>query len=76
MSEMRGRSGCIGSTNADVRGSWSKAESPRMLGVVEHTKTNWGGHKSVRDDVWACRVTGNGQGSMDRGVGGIKRLTK
>ena len=68
--------GCIGSTNAGVRGSWSEAESPRLLGVVEHAKTDQVGHKLVRDDVWACRVTGNGRGSMDRGVGGVKRPMK
>ena len=47
-----------------------------MLGVVEHAETDQVGHKSVGDDVWAYRLTGNGQGSMDRGVGGIKRPTK
>ena len=47
-----------------------------MLGVIKHAETNQVGHKSVGDGVWACRVTGNGQGSMDRGVGGIKRPTK
>ena len=76
MLEMRGWSGCIDSANVDVQGSWSEAESPSMLGVVEHAETNQVGHKSVGDDVWACRVTGNGWGSMDRGVRSIKRLMK
>ena len=32
-----------------------------MLGVVKHTETNQVAHKSVGDDVRACRVTRNGQ---------------
>ena len=76
MSETRSQLGCINSMNADVQGSWSEAMSLRMLGVVKRTETDWVGHKSVRDDVWACRVTRNGWGSMDRGVRSIKRLTK
>ena len=70
---MRGRSECIGSVNVDVQG---KAKSPRMLGVVEHAETNQIGHRLVGGDVWAHGVTRNGWGSMDRGVGGIKRPTK
>ena len=61
MLKMRGWTGCIGSMNVDVRGSWSEAESPRMLGVVKHTETDWVGHKLVGDDVWARRVTRNGR---------------